>query len=81
MVLKPTLLGILLGRSGRAGRSGEAITFYTEDDIPYLRNIANVMTASGCEVPSWIMALSKQKWKKHRPKRDSISTKPKDEEE
>ncbi|XP_030540676.1 DEAD-box ATP-dependent RNA helicase 57 isoform X3 [Rhodamnia argentea] len=68
-----------IGRSGRAGRSGEAITFYTEDDIPYLRNIANVMTASGCEVPSWIMALTKTKWKKHRPKRESISTKPKDE--
>ncbi|XP_030477356.1 DEAD-box ATP-dependent RNA helicase 57 [Syzygium oleosum] len=68
-----------IGRSGRAGRSGEAVTFYTEDDIPYLRNIANVMTASGCEVPSWITALPKKRWKKHRPKRESISTKPKDE--
>lgn len=68
-----------IGRSGRAGRSGEAVTFYTEDDIPYLRNIANVMTASGCEVPSWIMALTKKRWKKHRPQRESISTKPKDE--
>ncbi|KAF8038662.1 hypothetical protein BT93_B1257 [Corymbia citriodora subsp. variegata] len=68
-----------IGRSGRAGRSGEAVTFYTEDDIPYLRNIANVMTASGCEVPSWIMALPKKRWKKHRPRRESISTKPKDE--
>lgn len=73
------LLVFEIGRSGRAGRSGEAITFYTEDDIPYLRNIANVMTASGCEVPSWIMSLTKKKWKKHRPKRESISTKPKDE--
>ncbi|KAJ0087767.1 hypothetical protein Patl1_32053 [Pistacia atlantica] len=68
-----------IGRSGRAGRSGEAITFYTEDDIPFLRNIANVMKASGCEVPSWIMALPKLKGKKHRPRRDSISTAPKDE--
>lgn len=67
-----------IGRCGRAGRSGEAITFYTEDDVPFLRNIANVMAASGCEVPDWIMNLSKKKWKKHRPKRDSISTKPKD---
>ncbi|XVF23139.1 hypothetical protein REPUB_Repub13aG0012000 [Reevesia pubescens] len=49
--------------------TGEAITFYTEDDVPYLRNIANVMAASGCEVPSWIMALRKLRWKKHRPKR------------
>ncbi|CAN6921713.1 unnamed protein product [Brassica oleracea] len=67
-----------IGRSGRAGRSGEAITFYTEEDVPFLRNIANTMTSSGCEVPSWIMTLKKKKWKKHRPKRDSISTRPKD---
>ncbi|GLT87314.1 hypothetical protein SLE2022_054030 [Rubroshorea leprosula] len=70
-----------IGRSGRAGRSGEAITFYSEVDIPYLRNIANVMAGSGCEVPSWIMALPKLKGKKHRPQRDSVSTKPKDADE
>lgn len=67
----------MTGRSGRAGRSGEAITFYTEEDVPFLRNIANTMTSSGCEVPSWIMSLKKKKWRKHRPKRDSISTLPK----
>lgn len=67
-----------IGRSGRAGRSGEAITFYTEEDVPFLRNIANTMTSSGCEVPSWIMTLKKKKWKKHRPKRDAISTRPKE---
>lgn len=65
-----------IGRSGRAGRSGEAITLYTEADVPYLRNIANVMSASGCEVPAWILSLAKKKWRKHRPQRDSISTKP-----
>lgn len=70
-----------IGRSGRAGRSGEAITLYTESDVPFLRNIANVMAASGCEVPAWIMSLPKKKWKKHRPQRDAILTKPKDEEE
>ncbi|GMP85183.1 hypothetical protein CsSME_00038442 [Camellia sinensis var. sinensis] len=70
-----------IGRSGRAGRSGEAITLYTEADVPFLRNIANVMAASGCEVPAWIMSLTKRKWKKHRPQRDPILTKPKDDEE
>ncbi|KAI4378744.1 hypothetical protein MLD38_016181 [Melastoma candidum] len=65
-----------IGRSGRAGRNGEAITFYTEEDIPLLRNVANMMAASGCEVPSWIMTLPKRKWKKHRPKRESISANP-----
>ncbi|XP_002520902.2 DEAD-box ATP-dependent RNA helicase 57 [Ricinus communis] len=70
-----------IGRSGRAGRTGEAITFYTENDVPVLRNIANVMTVSGCEVPSWIMALRKVKWRRHCPQRDSISTKPKDQDD
>uniref|UniRef100_A0A2P2M367 DEAD-box ATP-dependent RNA helicase 57-like n=1 Tax=Rhizophora mucronata TaxID=61149 RepID=A0A2P2M367_RHIMU len=69
----------LIGRSGRAGRSGEAITFYTEADVPFLRNIANMMTTSGCEVPSWILAMPKKKWKKHRPQREPISTIPEDQ--
>lgn len=63
------------GRCGRAGRSGEAITLYTEADVPFLRNVANVMTASGCEVPDWILALPKNKWRRHRPQRDSITVK------
>ncbi|KAM7497521.1 hypothetical protein LguiA_021941 [Lonicera macranthoides] len=72
-----------IDRTGRAGRSGEAITLYTESDVPFLRNIANVMAASGCEVPNWILSLSKKKWRKHRPHRESISTMPPqaDEEE
>ncbi|KAL6657093.1 hypothetical protein ACP70R_004873 [Stipagrostis hirtigluma subsp. patula] len=65
-----------IGRSGRAGRSGEAITFFTEEDRPFLRNIANVLISSGCEVPSWIMALPKLRRKKHRVQRDPISTIP-----
>lgn len=68
-----------IGRCGRAGRSGEAITFYTEEDIPFLRNIANVMASSGCEVPSWIMVLPKKKWRKHRPGRGSVLAGPKDD--
>ncbi|XP_065014598.1 DEAD-box ATP-dependent RNA helicase 57-like [Musa acuminata AAA Group] len=67
-----------IGRSGRAGRPGEAVTFFTEEDKPFLRNIANVMAASGCEVLSWILALPKLRKRKHRPQRDSISTIPDD---
>ncbi|KAL9239285.1 hypothetical protein vseg_013623 [Gypsophila vaccaria] len=62
-----------VGRCGRAGRQGEAITLYTEADVPYLRNIGNVMMQSGCEVPSWIMSMRKTKWKRHTPQRDSIT--------
>ncbi|KMS95090.1 hypothetical protein BVRB_012630 [Beta vulgaris subsp. vulgaris] len=68
-----------IGRVGRAGRAGEAITFYTEADVPFLRNIANVMSESGCDIPSWIMSMPKAKYKKHRPTRDSITIGPKDE--
>ncbi|XP_078171394.1 P-loop containing nucleoside triphosphate hydrolases superfamily protein isoform X2 [Carex rostrata] len=67
-----------IGRSGRAGRPGEAITLYTEEDKPFLRNIANVMVASGCEVPSWILDLPKLRHKKHRVTRHNISTLPED---
>ncbi|KAH7420670.1 hypothetical protein KP509_13G016400 [Ceratopteris richardii] len=61
-----------IGRSGRAGRPGEAITFYTEEDVPFLRSIVNVMVASGCEVPSWMLSIPKQSRKRHNPQRDPI---------
>ncbi len=36
-----------VGRTGRQGRGGGvAVTFYTKDDIPYVKNIANVIEAS-----------------------------------
>lgn len=36
-----------VGRTGRAGREGGiAVTYYTKEDIPYVKNIANVVAAS-----------------------------------
>ena len=36
-----------VGRTGRQGRKGGvAVTFYTKEDIPYVKNIANVIAAS-----------------------------------
>ncbi|KAF1993941.1 P-loop containing nucleoside triphosphate hydrolase protein [Amniculicola lignicola CBS 123094] len=36
-----------VGRTGRAGREGGvAVTFYTKDDVPYIKNVANVIRAS-----------------------------------
>ena len=36
-----------VGRTGRAGREGGvAVTFYTQDDIPYIKLIANIIRAS-----------------------------------
>ncbi|OMP82530.1 ATP-dependent RNA helicase rok1 [Diplodia seriata] len=36
-----------VGRTGRAGREGGvAVTLYTEEDVPYIKNIANIIKAS-----------------------------------
>ena len=53
------------GRTGRAGREGgTAVTLYTQEDIPYVRNVANVIAASekqhgtgdgASAVPKWLL--------------------------
>jgi ATP-dependent RNA helicase DDX52/ROK1 len=36
-----------VGRTGRAGREGGvAVTFYTKEDVPYVKNVANVIAAT-----------------------------------
>ncbi|KAI9867530.1 MAG: RNA-dependent ATPase rok1, partial [Pleopsidium flavum] len=36
-----------VGRTGRAGRNGGvAVTFYTKEDIPYVKNVANIIATS-----------------------------------
>ncbi|NXM74653.1 DDX52 helicase, partial [Serilophus lunatus] len=82
-----------IGRTGRAGHRGKAVTFFTEDDKPLLRRqvgnmmqqtcIANVIQRAGCPVPDYIKHLpklqSKQKKKfiKKPLTRESICTTPK----
>lgn len=69
-----------VGRTGRAGRKGKAITFFTDDDVDYLRNIANLMKKSGVEVADWMLnlkAATSKQWKqleKKPIKRKTIST-------
>ncbi|GAA6056241.1 hypothetical protein JCM3770_002104 [Rhodotorula araucariae] len=46
-----------IGRTGRAGKLGRAITFFTKADAGHLKTIVNVMRASGCAVPDWMAAL------------------------
>ncbi|KAI0063196.1 P-loop containing nucleoside triphosphate hydrolase protein [Artomyces pyxidatus] len=48
-----------IGRTGRAGREGKAITYFTDEDAPYLKSIANVLLQSGSQVPEWILKLPK----------------------
>ncbi|KFP85340.1 putative ATP-dependent RNA helicase DDX52, partial [Apaloderma vittatum] len=71
-----------IGRTGRAGHTGKAVTFFTEDDKPLLRSIASVIQRAGCPVPDYIKHLpklqSKQKKKliKKPLRRESICTTP-----
>lgn len=48
-----------IGRTGRAGKQGRAITYFTRDDAPYLKSVVNVMRQSGCDVPEWMLKLPK----------------------
>mmetsp|Transcript_20093 Transcript_20093/g.19061 ORF Transcript_20093/g.19061 Transcript_20093/m.19061 type:complete len:122 (-) Transcript_20093:185-550(-) len=69
-----------IGRTGRAGSKGKAITFVTEQDREFLRNIANLMKKSGVEVPEWMLGLkgaNNKRWKEVEKKpmrRKTIST-------
>ncbi|XP_029030362.1 probable ATP-dependent RNA helicase DDX52 [Betta splendens] len=71
-----------IGRTGRAGHQGKAITFFTENDKPLLRSIANVIKQAGCPVPEYMVDLKKtrskdkRKLEKKPPKRNSICTTP-----
>ncbi|KAF4695719.1 DEAD (Asp-Glu-Ala-Asp) box polypeptide 52 [Perkinsus olseni] len=50
-----------VGRTGRAGNKGEAVTMFTTEDKPwmgrYLRPIISVMKQSGLDIPSWLNDL------------------------
>lgn len=39
--------------------ASQAITFFTLNDVPYLRPVVHVMRLSGCDVPSWMLRLKK----------------------
>lgn len=72
-----------VGRTGRAGRRGVAITFFTIEDFQALRTIVGVMRVSGCDVPEWMLRLNKRQGREKRmaefrqPFRKHISTIPK----
>lgn len=51
---------------GRAGRKGKAITYFTQDDKPRLRSIANILRNSGCNVPDYMLTLKKRSKKVRR---------------
>ncbi|GJE87883.1 DEAD/DEAH box helicase [Phanerochaete sordida] len=55
-----------IGRTGRAGREGKAVTYFTDEDAPFLKTIANVILQSGSTVPDWILKLPKPSKMKRR---------------
>jgi ATP-dependent RNA helicase DDX52/ROK1 len=60
-----------VGRTGRGGRTGDAVTLFVEEDLRLLRTVANVMRVSGCDVPDWMLdvrKLSRSREKKLRAK-------------
>ncbi|KAI0090032.1 P-loop containing nucleoside triphosphate hydrolase protein [Irpex rosettiformis] len=55
-----------IGRTGRAGREGKAVTYFTDQDAPFLKTIANVILQSGSTVPEWVVKLPKPSKMKRR---------------
>jgi ATP-dependent RNA helicase DDX52/ROK1 len=52
-----------VGRTGRAGRDGGvAVTFYTKEDIPYVRDVANIIAASEKAAGKEPGEASMQRW-------------------
>ncbi|KAH9927466.1 P-loop containing nucleoside triphosphate hydrolase protein [Epithele typhae] len=47
-------------------RIGKAITYFTNQDAPFLKTIANVLLQSGSQVPEWILKLPKPSKMKRR---------------
>jgi ATP-dependent RNA helicase DDX52/ROK1 len=62
-----------IGRTGRAGRRGKAVTFFTEKDKLILRDIAEIMKDSGCEVPEYMLKLERTKRKAVNINREAVS--------
>ncbi|VDK80253.1 unnamed protein product [Litomosoides sigmodontis] len=62
----------IMGRTGRAGRSGHAVTYFTEDDLDFIRPIATVIKQAGFNVPEYTLRKEKKKLLRHAPKRKSI---------
>jgi superfamily II DNA/RNA helicase len=50
-----------VGRTGRAGCKGDAVTFFTEEDSGGLRGVANLVKGAGGEVADWMLTLKKER--------------------
>merc|ERR1712150_190872 len=74
-------MGHRIGRTGRAGRKGKAVTLFTEDDAVYLKSIANVMREAGCDVPDYMLDMKTPSKKAGKNGNKKKTKKPKQAEE
>lgn len=58
-----------IGRSGRAGKIGHAITYFTDNDLPFLRKIVNIIRETGCKVPDYMLELKDSSKREKRKKK------------
>ncbi|GMI24864.1 hypothetical protein TrCOL_g975 [Triparma columacea] len=69
-----------IGRTGRGGRKGTAVTLFTEEDFPRVREVANIIKQSGGEVEGWMLKMKKgrkdEMERKGRKRRKEINTTP-----
>ncbi|CCW70557.1 unnamed protein product [Phytomonas sp. Hart1] len=68
-----------VGRTGRAGKHGTAITFFTEDDRDRLPPVAKIIKESGNDVEDWILEIKVDRTLRRRlerttPRRMVVST-------
>ncbi|CAB3407805.1 unnamed protein product [Caenorhabditis bovis] len=68
-----------VGRTGRAGNIGHAVTYFTDNDIQYIKSIATVIKQSGFEIPEYLLEMKKvsrdkkKELQRHAPKRHKIA--------
>ena len=58
-----------IGRTGRGGSMGAAVTFFTEEDGKIVRSIAHMVASMGQAVPQWMLGMSKDAPEKTRKRR------------
>lgn len=54
-----------IGRTGRAGRSGCALTFVTREDWMHVGKLIPIMEEAGQEIPEDLYEMA-ERWKQHR---------------
>ena len=57
-----------IGRTGRGGSAGAAITFFTEGDREVVRSIAHMIASMGQTVPQWLLSMKQDAPRKRQKK-------------